>query len=141
MQTIQIDIPCCRILSHSFLFHFFFLYAEAPTDILIQRVGDEGQEVIASAGEEIELECIVSGGNPPAKLRWFAGEQELQSGHTQEDTRPTPNSRTWMSVSRLTLPVSKDDNGATIRCLAEHPTLESAMSTKTQLTIHCKLQL
>ena len=101
-------------------------------------MGDEGQEVIASAGEEIELECIVSGGNPPAKLKWFAGEQELQSGHTQEDTRPSPSSRTWMSVSRLTLPVSEDDNGATIRCSADHPTMETPMATKRQLTIHCK---
>ena len=42
---------------------------ESPTGIVIQRVGDEGHEVTASAGEDVELECIVSGGTPPAKLK------------------------------------------------------------------------
>jgi len=26
-------------------------------------------------GEDLELECITVGANPPAKLRWFLGEQ------------------------------------------------------------------
>jgi hypothetical protein len=27
------------------------------------------------SGEDLELECITTGANPPAKLRWFLGEQ------------------------------------------------------------------
>ena len=34
--------------------------------------------VTASAGEEIELECIVSGGNPPAKISWFVGSKTIR---------------------------------------------------------------
>ncbi|TRY72566.1 hypothetical protein TCAL_06514 [Tigriopus californicus] len=109
---------------------------EPPTEIHIQRIGDEGAEVIASAGEELELECIVSGGNPPAQIHWFAHNKEILSGHTQENSRISPEARTWISVSRLTLPVSKSDNGAIIKCLAEHPTLEASLAAQTAITIH-----
>jgi hypothetical protein len=112
--------------------------AESPTRVQIDKVGDEGQSVTASAGEDVELVCTVSGGNPPAKVRWLLRDEELHSGHTQEDARAAKNARTWISTSRLTLPVSRADNGAIIRCLAEHPTLEAPLSTKTTLVIHCK---
>ena len=121
-----------------------FFSPESPNDIIIQRVGDaEGKDssIIAAAGEEIELECIVTGGNPPAKLRWFTRDQEIQSGHRQDNTRASSsgNSRTWVSISRLSLPVSKADNRATVKCLAEHPTLlQKPLEAKANLTIHCK---
>ena len=111
---------------------------EPPTDIHIQRVGDEGSEIIASAGEELELECIVQGGNPPAKIRWFTRDREIQSGHTQENSRISSQARTWMSISRLTLPVSKEDNQADIKCEAEHPTLNAPLTADTTITIHCE---
>lgn len=102
------------------------------------RVGDEGPDITAKAGEEIDLECVVTGGNPPAKLRWFARDVEIQSGHHQEDLRNAADDRTWVSVSRLTLPVSKADNGAAIRCVADHLTLQEPIAARTTLTIHCK---
>ena len=39
------------------------------------------------------------------------------------------------------LPVSKADDGATIRCEAEHPALQEALSARKLLTIHCKQAL
>merc|ERR1719510_876821 len=63
----------------------------------------------------------------------------ISSGHSQEDTRQESNNqRTWSSISRLTLPVSKDDNGARISCVATHPALEDdeSLSTLKPLTIH-----
>ena len=36
------------------------------------------QVMTASAGEEMELECIVSGGNPPAKISWFVGAKAIR---------------------------------------------------------------
>ena len=76
------------------------------------------------------------------------GDQEIHTGHTQEDSRPRLNEenniilpgkvRTWTSISRLMLPVSKSDNGATVRCVAQHPALEKPLEQKTFLTIHCK---
>ena len=103
-----------------------------------------GHEIVASAGEDLELECIATGGNPPAKLRWFTGDQEIRTGHAQEDTRPPANDgngigakiRTWTSISRLILPVNKGDNGAAVRCVAEHPALDRDLKAKKFLTIH-----
>ncbi len=121
-------------------------FAESPSYIGIHRVGDSGgNETIASAGEDVELECVVGGANPPAKIRWFARGKEVLSGHTQSDVREGGDAngqegdkRTFLSVSRLTLPVSKGDNGAEVRCEAEHPTLERPILAITSLNIHCK---
>ena len=77
------------------------------------------------------------------------GDQEIHTGHTQEDSRPSllnqdnniisqSKARTWTSISRLMLPVSKSDNGATVRCVAQHPALDKPLEQKTFLTIHCK---
>ena len=53
---------------------------ERPSTVVVQRVGYNGgdQSVTASAGEEVELECIVSGGNPPAKISWFVGSKTIR---------------------------------------------------------------
>jgi hypothetical protein len=50
---------------------------------VIQRVGDSADNIIASAGEDLEMECIATGGNPSPTLRWYADDQEIRSGHTQ----------------------------------------------------------
>ena len=49
-----------------------------------------------------------------------------------------PDARTWVSISRLTLPVSKLDDGEVIRCSAEHPTLDAPISDSVRLSIHCE---
>ncbi len=131
-------------LPHS---HSFFL-TEKPDKLIIQRVGDDSADITASAGEDLEMECISTGGNPPPKLRWYADDQEIHAGHTQEDTRPEgvlgqpPGAgRTWTSISRLVLPVSKSDDGSTVRCEAEHPALSTPLSAYKLLTIHCRSKL
>ena len=116
---------------------------EAPNNILIQKIGDASTDIIAAAGEDLELECIATGANPPAKLMWYMDDEMISSGHSQEDTRQENSNnqqRTWSSISRLTLPVSKDDNDAQISCVATHPALEDdeSLSTLKPLTIHCK---
>ena len=120
------------------ILHIFFAFSEKPNKIVIQRVGDTADNIIASAGEDLEMECIATGGNPPPTLRWYADAQEIRTGHSQENSRPGNNVRTWTSISRLTLPVSKADDGATIRCEAEHPALQEPLSAEKSLTIHCK---
>ena len=64
-----------------------------------------------------------------------------RDGHAQEDDRVAPDARTWVSISRLTLPVSKLDDGEVIRCSAEHPTLEAPISDSVRLSIHCECKL
>ena len=107
---------------------------------MIQRVGDATTEIIAAAGEDLELECIATGANPPPTLSWYTNGQQIASGHIQENKRQGDNERTWTSFSRLTLPVSKDDNKANVKCVVEHPALEEErpMFAEKPLTIHCK---
>ena len=123
-------------------FAIFFFFSEKPNKIVIQRVGDRdaADHITASAGDDLEMECIATGGNPPPTLRWYMDDLEIRSGHTQENSRPSGNTvRTWTSISRLVLPVSKSDDGTTIRCKAEHPALQEPLSARKFLTIHCKL--
>ena len=105
---------------------------------MIQRVGDATSEIIAAAGEDLELECIATGANPPPTLAWFANGQAISTGHSQENKRQGENDRTWASFSRLILPVSKEDDGANVKCVVTHPALDEAMSAEKPLTIHCK---
>ena len=112
---------------------------ESPSSVLIQKIGDSAGNITASEGEEIELECVVSGGNPPAKIKWFSHNREIISGHRQEDERLTSNeTRIWRSVSRLTFPVKRSDDNSAIRCEALHPTLAEPMSSTAALSVHCK---
>ena len=68
-------------MNDAFLIFRRFL-SESPTLISIQRVGDSGSgNVVARAGEEVDLECAVSGGNPPSLIKWFAGDRVIESGH------------------------------------------------------------
>ena len=62
---------------------FSICFSEKPNKIVIQRVGDSADNIIASAGEDLEMECIATGGNPSPTLRWYADDQEIRSGHTQ----------------------------------------------------------
>lgn len=110
---------------------------EAPNSVMIQRVGDATSEIIAAAGEDLELECIATGANPPPTLAWFANGQAIATGHSQENKRQGENDRTWASFSRLILPVSKEDDGANVKCVVTHPALDDeTMSAEKPLTIH-----
>ena len=106
-------------------------------------MANDDEVQVAAAGEDLELECISTGANPPPKLKWFmineeGTVEEIPSGHSQDDSRSAPNARTWTSISRLNLPISKEDNKGTIKCTAEHPALKEAMASETSLIVHCK---
>ena len=67
--------------------------------------------------------------------------EEIPNGHSQDNRRASANERTWTSISRLNLPISKDDNKGKIKCIAEHPALNEELETETSLIIHCKYLL
>jgi len=106
---------------------------------VFHRIGDnhDAREVIASAGEDLEVECVSTGGNPPPEMEWYVGDQRVTSGHRQEDER-TDDARTWTSVSRLLLPLSKTDNDASVRCVVKHPAIVKPLEERKRLIVHCK---
>jgi hypothetical protein len=93
-----------------------------------------GSDVISgSAGDELSLECVSNGGNPAPTLKWMLRGQEIRTQEVQEDTRQT--SGRWTSISRLRLPVSREDNLATIYCQVFHDALEDGLGSDISLNI------
>ena len=93
-----------------------------------------GSDVISgSAGDELSLECVSNGGNPAPTLKWMLRGQEMRTQEVQEDVRQT--SGRWTSISRLRLPVNRDDNLATVYCQVFHDALEDGLASDISLNI------
>ncbi|XP_076601866.1 cell adhesion molecule 3 isoform X3 [Chaetodon auriga] len=80
-----------------------------------------GFENAVPEGDKVTLTCTSTGSKPPAKLRWYRGDQEL-------DGRPdvvlsVPDEPTYNVSSELTLKVSRSDDNALITCAVDHPSL------------------
>ena len=84
------------------------------------------------AGEELEVVCRASGGNPPPAIRWMLGKR------VKEGAKEDIDMETEMTVSRLMLPVMKADQGKMVTCEVVHPALMEEMMAKAELEIQCK---
>ncbi|KAJ8409812.1 hypothetical protein AAFF_G00218710 [Aldrovandia affinis] len=71
-------------------------------------------------GGAITLTCSSSGSKPPAKLRWYRGEEELTG---LMDTELSTDERTYTVKSQLHLTVTREDNNVKIACAVDHPSL------------------
>ena len=115
------------------------IFAVPPTSVVVRKPGDSavgGSEVVSgSAGDSLVLECEARGGNPAPELRWSLGGEEVMAREAQQDKRGEDGR--WESVSRLVLPVSREDNRAVVECKVAHPALEKAISRTTVLNIFC----
>ena len=106
--------------------------------------GSSGAETVsARAGESVSLECVSEGGNPAPTLTWRLRGQPVQSAQQQHNER---NAGLWRSVARLSLPVSREDHGAEVTCVAEHPALgtideKSAAAARLSITASVKLNI
>ncbi|XP_071094828.1 cell adhesion molecule 2-like [Haliotis cracherodii] len=93
-----------------------------PTITLIPAYADGYTD-----GQQVQFRCQGSVGKPAGDFLWFR-----YRGNTPEDitslarlnpSYPTTGTCTFDRVSQLTLNVSRQDNGMTIRCAANHTTL------------------
>ena len=108
-----------------------------PSSVMVRKTGDssEGSDVISgSAGDDFSLECVATGGNPAPRLSWRMQGQEVRAEEVQEDSRQTGGR--WVSVSRLTLPVSHEDNGARVQCLVSHDALDTDLLAEVSFNIY-----
>ncbi|KAM9720175.1 cell adhesion molecule 3 isoform 2-T2 [Menidia menidia] len=80
-----------------------------------------GFENAVPEGDTVTLTCTSTGSKPPAKLRWYKGDKEVE-GHT-DVVEPVPDDPTYNVSSELTLEVSARDNNALITCAVDHPSL------------------
>jgi hypothetical protein len=81
------------------------------------------ETVSARAGESVSLECVSEGANPAPRLSWRLRGTPLQPAHQQHNERSAAG--LWRSVSRLSLPVSREDHGYEVTCEVEHPATPS----------------
>uniref|UniRef100_A0A667YMT1 Cell adhesion molecule 3 n=1 Tax=Myripristis murdjan TaxID=586833 RepID=A0A667YMT1_9TELE len=77
-----------------------------------------GNEEAVQEGGEVTLTCTSTGSKPPAKLRWYQGDRELEG-------ESDPGSLTYTVRSQVTLTVSRSDDNALITCAVDHESLAS----------------
>ncbi|XP_078120241.1 cell adhesion molecule 3 isoform X1 [Sander vitreus] len=80
-----------------------------------------GFENAVPEGGKVTLTCTSTGSKPPARLRWYRGEQELEGRPNVVES--VPDDPTYNVSSELTLEVSRSDDKALITCAVDHPSL------------------
>ncbi|KAM9349277.1 cell adhesion molecule 3 [Symphorus nematophorus] len=80
-----------------------------------------GFENPVAEGGEVTLTCTSTGSKPPARLRWYRGDQELEG--RPDVVESVPDDPTYNVSSELTLVVSRSDDNALITCAVDHPSL------------------
>ncbi|XP_041804953.1 cell adhesion molecule 3 [Chelmon rostratus] len=80
-----------------------------------------GFENAVPEGDTVTLTCTSTGSKPPARLRWYRGDQELEG--RPDVVVSVPDEPTYNVSSELTLKVSRSDDNALITCAVDHPSL------------------
>ena len=81
------------------------------------------------AGENITVKCVVKGGKPAPRIHWYLEDLEIE-GNLESD------SETVKSI--IQIPVKKEDQQKTVRCVVDHEALTKEMEASIQLNVHCK---
>ncbi|XP_078617619.1 kin of IRRE-like protein 1 [Branchiostoma floridae x Branchiostoma japonicum] len=86
-----------------------------------------GAEVPGTAGQQLELSCASSGGNPPPQLTWYNGTEAFTERYVRRQER-AGEVRADLILRRLT----RWDNGMNLTCRARQPFPEitSALESK-----------
>ncbi|GLD50745.1 cell adhesion molecule 3 isoform X3 [Lates japonicus] len=80
-----------------------------------------GFENAVQEGGKVTLTCTSTGSKPPATLKWYRGDQELQG--RLDVVEPVQDNPTYTVSSELTLEVSRNDDNALITCVVDHASL------------------
>ncbi|KAL1457424.1 hypothetical protein WDU94_007658 [Cyamophila willieti] len=98
-----------------------------------------GHNVTVKAGEKASVKCVSRYGNPPAKLKWFLGDEELVAKSNQSNSPEVDNRRTWSAVSIVEIAAEKAMNARMLKCVALHESYPAkSMGVDVRLDITCK---
>ncbi|XP_048839847.1 cell adhesion molecule 1a isoform X2 [Brienomyrus brachyistius] len=86
----------------------------------------ESREDIVSEGNETEIICTAMGSKPASTIRWMKGDKELQGKSEVELTYD----KMFTVTSRLTLTVTKEDDGVPVVCIVDHPAVKDFQAQK-----------
>ncbi|KAL9887979.1 irregular chiasm C-roughest protein-like isoform 4-T17 [Glossina fuscipes fuscipes] len=79
-----------------------------------------GHNITVDSGSLATAKCVSHYGNPPATLKWFLGDQEIEPIHLQTNITEPDNPRTWSATSVVQLTAMRERHGDILRCLAFH---------------------
>ncbi|XP_012535548.1 hemicentin-2 [Monomorium pharaonis] len=85
--------------------------------------------------EEI-ISCVSKYGNPPALIKWFIGNREVESFKAQSNATEVDNPKTWAAHSLLLVRGHRQHHGLPLRCVVIHPASLTPQSTETRLDVH-----
>jgi len=116
--------------------------AAATLDVIVppdrvELVSTE-RRVSLHAGGEQHLSCRARGAKPPAKIFWYHGNTRILDQEYSKATQPGSRQGTWDTTNTLKFRATKDDDGATISCIVEHPALpktSTEMKQEIELTV------
>ena len=104
-----------------------------PRSVMLRKDSSPVQKTVSAvAGQEVEVECVVEGGNPSPNLHWYLGRRRLGAATLLEDQRQ------GSVTSRLRLRVEKESARQSVRCVVEHSALKSDMEASALLDIQCE---
>ncbi|XP_054914194.1 cell adhesion molecule 3-like [Poeciliopsis prolifica] len=73
-------------------------------------------------GEKVTLTCTSTGSKPPAKLRWYKGDIEVQG--RPDVVESVPDDPTYNVSSELTLEVTANDDNTKVSCVVDHDSVK-----------------
>ncbi|XP_036380402.1 cell adhesion molecule 1a isoform X2 [Megalops cyprinoides] len=86
----------------------------------------ESQEEVVNEGNETEMTCIAMGSKPASSIRWMKGDKELQGKTEVQRTYD----KMYTVTSRLTLTVTREDDGVPVVCIVDHPAVKDFQAQK-----------
>ncbi|KAL6254590.1 hypothetical protein P5V15_014642 [Pogonomyrmex californicus] len=95
-----------------------------------------GATLTLKDGQEAMIACVSRYGNPPAVIKWFVGNDEVEPAAVQSNATEVDNRKTWAAHSVLRVRGQRENHGLPIRCVAVHPTSLTPIGTESRLDIH-----
>uniref|UniRef100_A0A8C4T713 Cell adhesion molecule 1b n=1 Tax=Erpetoichthys calabaricus TaxID=27687 RepID=A0A8C4T713_ERPCA len=89
----------------------------------------ESREDIINEGNETEITCSVTGSKPAAKIRWLKGVQHLETSSRNSSIKED-DEKMYTVTSKVTLTVTKDDDGVPVICMVDHPAVKDFQTQK-----------
>ncbi|XP_072325060.1 cell adhesion molecule 4 isoform X2 [Scyliorhinus torazame] len=87
-----------------------------PPKPVVEVNGDDPVE-----NGDVELICTVPRSKPPARIRWFKDKKQIQGVSSQQQS-----GKTFEITSVVKFPVQRKDNGGTVTCEADLPSVKSS---------------
>ncbi|XP_032666797.1 hemicentin-2-like [Odontomachus brunneus] len=108
-----------------------------PKSPIMQYEGGKPLDAVLTLkeGHQIIITCSSNYGNPPAFIKWFLGNEEIEPSIEQKNTSEVNKPKTWKAYSLLQLRGQRENHGLPIRCVATHPSSQSQASVESQLNI------